>query len=137
MKKESLILKEMCEQSYGVFCKHGYTPKYCDESESEFECEVNGAKFSYVTFENGGWYSASFCFDHNISDELKRSLEDEFMKIEPENVTFENLHVLDREVCLSSAFMTDMFELEMIELAIKTLENENGIARLLRDIQKS
>ena len=138
MKKNNLTLKEICEQAYGIMEARGYAPMYHDEEHSGFSCSINDVDFSMCSLEDGlFWFGAVVGLEEAPSEEGRASLEALYMQTEPEEVIFENLHIDGADVHLSSAFPTDLYETEMIDLVIKTLERPDGIVGRLKDKQKS
>ena len=138
MKKNNLALKEICEQAYGIMEARGYAPMYHDEEHSGFSCFINDVDFSMCSLEDGlFWFGAAVGLKEALSEEERASLEALYMQTEPEDVVFENLHIDDAEVCLSSAFPAEFYDSEMLDLVIKTLERTDGIIGRLKDKQKS
>ncbi len=126
------ILKEICEKSGRILERHGYTPDYDEEGEFLF-CEVGGVTFSFHPIDEDIFlYSAEFELATEPTPEEQEQITDLFMSIDEDDVAFENLHIDGNVVVLSSAFYFDMYEEEMIELAVKTLEATDGIASELK-----
>ena len=125
-------IRDICEQSGRVLEAHGYTPDYGDEREFFF-CDIGGAEFSFCQIDDRIFgYSAEFKLAGELTDDVENRITELFTAIVPDDVTFENLYFSDNSVVLSSAFYFDMYEEEMIELAVKTLEAADGIAAYIR-----
>lgn len=132
MMKHELTMKEVCQQSFDVLVKKGYSPRYLDGDKLDFVCEINGVRFSFYPIEDDVFgFSAEFELDEVHVGE-KEKLEYIFLQTEPDDVAFENFHMGGIFVVLSSAFTCDMYDDEMIEMCIKTLEGEGGIVSELK-----
>ena len=133
MQKTNLTLNEICEQAYSVLEARGYEPEYLNEAHGEFSCVINGISFSFCLLEDDVfWFGADFSLNEELSVEERKTLEDLYMQTEADDVAFENFHIDGAEVCLSSAFPAEFYEPELIELAIKTWESDDGITAQLK-----
>lgn len=131
--KNTLTLKEISKLSYDALIKSGYSPKYSDYEGIEFDCNIDGVKFSFYTFDNELFgYSAEFKLKEELSTDEKERLERIYMQIGTDEIIFENFHIDGTYVWLSSAFACGCYPEDFISLSVKMLTNAEGIVSELK-----
>ena len=135
MNNNIITLKEICEKSYNVLKARGYSPVYDDDEHIGFECVVGGGLLTFYPIEDDVFgYAAEFKLERALTSEQRAHLERIYMEMEAEDVAFENLHIQDDCIVMSSAFTCDFYPEDMMELSIKVLESENGITAEIKSI---
>ena len=129
----TFTLTEISKESFDTLVKNGYSPKYTDDAHIEFDCNIGGVKFSFYPIEDEVFgYSAEFNLKEALSTDERERLERIYMQTDTDDVIFENLHIDGNFVCLSSAFICYFYPEDFIELSIKMLISNEGIAPELK-----
>ena len=133
----TLTMKDISNQFYEGFKMHGYKPTYQDEEELSFTCDINGFDFSFDVLDaEYFWYGAKLDLTRELTDTEKRSLVRLYKQIPAEDVAFENFHIDDAEICLSSAFSTDLYDVDLLDATINTLMHGNELTAQLKSLQQ-
>ena len=82
-----LTAKEIVEKSYETLVDKGYSPRYTSDECIEFNCNINGIKFSCYYNKNDKFgYSIWF----NLKEKMPRSERDRFKNIPVSLMVFAN-----------------------------------------------
>lgn len=128
-----LTAKDIVEKSYETLVDKGYTPRYTSDECNEFNCNINGIKFSFYPIEDEVFgYSAEFNLKEELSTDERERLENLYMQTDTDDVIFENFHIDGAFVCLSSAFTCDFYPEDFVELSIKMITSAEGIVPELK-----
>ena len=128
-----LTAKDIVEKSYETLFDKGYSPRYTSDECNEFNCNINGIKFSFYPIEDEVFgYSAEFNLKEELSVNERERLENLYMQTDTDDVIFENFHIDGAFVCLSSAFTCDFYPEDFVELSIKMLTSSEGIVPELK-----
>ena len=132
-----ITVKEISKQFYNILQARGYAPKYEDEENISFTCDVNGFQFSFDALDDECfWYGAMLNLAREQTDEEKHALARLYRSIPTEDLAFENFHIDGKEVCLSTAFPADFYEEDMAHDAIDTLEHGGELIEQLKAKQQ-
>lgn len=133
MNNTRLILKEISKQGFDTLVERGYSPKYLDDEEIEFNCNIDDVKFSFYPIEDDVFgYSAEFHLKEELSSNEREHLESIFMQTEIDDVVFENFHIDGEFVCLSSAFTCDFYPEDYAKESVRMLTSADGIVPKLK-----
>ena len=128
-----LTAKEIVEKSYEILVDKGYSPRYTSDECVEFNCNINGIKFSCYYDKNAKFgYSIWF----NLKEKMPRSERDRFkniyMQTYVEKVIFQDFCVASDLVWLLSVFTAKSYPRDFLEMIIKLLNSSEGIVAELK-----
>lgn len=128
-----LTAKAIVEKSYETLVDKGYSPRYTSDECVEFNCNINGIKFSCYYNKNDKFgYSIWF----NLKEKMPRSERDRFkniyMQTYVEKVIFQDFCVASDLVWLLSVFTAKSYPRDFLEMIIKLLNSSEGIVAELK-----
>ena len=126
-------IKEISQQSFALLNAKGYAPFYVDEEKIDFDCQIDGVKFSFYLIDDDVFgYSAEFTLKEELNENEIEHLEHIYMQTDTDDVAFENFHMDGKFICLSSAFAWDFYPEDFTDRSIKALTDTGGIAAELK-----